>query len=158
DCEADSAAEAILKILTGGGIGALNGGAPGRRKREKKAKPSPPPDRRSSTTLGDKLGAMIAPQTATTATKAVQVRQAPPATLVIFGAGGDLTKRLVVPALYHLVQAGKLPDAFAMIGVDHSDLTTEQWRQSLTEMMQAFTQAAGIDTEAWSWLTHRMHY
>jgi len=25
-------------------------------------------------------------------------------TLVIFGAGGDLTKRLVVPALYHLVQ------------------------------------------------------
>src|SRR5215467_795080 len=98
--------------------------------------------------------------TATTnaSAKVLPGRQAPPATLVIFGAGGDLTKRLVVPALYHLVQAGKLADEFAVIGVDHNDQTTEQWRQSLTEMMLAFTQAAGIDTEAWSWLTHRMHY
>jgi glucose-6-phosphate 1-dehydrogenase len=100
----------------------------------------------------------IAPESATTAAKILPGRQASPATLIIFGAGGDLTKRLVVPALYHLVQAGKLADEFAVIGVDHNDRTTEQWRQSLTEMMQAFTPAAGIDTEAWSWLTHRMHY
>ncbi len=69
-----------------------------------------------------------------------------------------MTKRLVVPALYHLVQAGKLADEFAVIGVDHNDRTTEQWRQSLTTMMEAFTQAAGIDAQAWSWLTQRMHY
>ena len=41
--------------------------------------------------------------------------------MMIFGAGGDLTKRLVVPALYNLVRAGKLPDDFAIIGVDHND-------------------------------------
>src|SRR6266446_6371018 len=125
---------------------------------EQKAKTRPSPDRRSSPALGDKLGSMIAPKTAMTAAKVVQGRQAPPATLVIFGAGGDLTKRLVVPALYHLVQAGNLPDALAVIGVDHSDRTTEQWRQSLTKMMQAFTQAAGIDAQAWSWLTQRVRY
>ena len=100
----------------------------------------------------------IAPEAATTAAKVLLGRQAPPATLVIFGAGGDLTKRLVVPALYNLAQARKLPDEFAVIGVDHNDRTTEQWRQSLTEMMQAFTRAAGIDAQAWSWLTRRMHY
>ena len=100
----------------------------------------------------------IAPEAAKTAAKVLPGRQAPPATLVIFGAGGDLTKRLVVPALYNLVQARKLPDEFAIIGVDHNDRTTEQWRQSLTEMMQAFTRAAGIDAQAWSWLTRRMHY
>ena len=100
----------------------------------------------------------IAPEAATTAAKVLPGRQAPPATLVIFGAGGDLTKRLVVPALYNLVQARKLPDELAVIGVDHNDRTTEQWRQSLTEMMQAFTRAAGIDAQAWSWLTRRMHY
>ena len=90
---------------------------------------------------------------------------APPATLTIFGAGGDLTKRLIVPALYNLVRAGKLPDDFAIIGVDHNDQTTEEWRQSLTEMMQAFTRAGGreqqgeaIDEQAWSWLIRRMHY
>jgi glucose-6-phosphate 1-dehydrogenase len=100
----------------------------------------------------------IAPEAAKTAAKVLPGRQAPPATLVIFGAGGDLTKRLVVPALYNLVQARKLPDELAIIGIDHNDRTTEQWRQSLTEMMQGFTRAAGIDAQAWSWLTRRMHY
>jgi glucose-6-phosphate 1-dehydrogenase len=100
----------------------------------------------------------IAPEAATTAATSLPDRQAPPATLVIFGAGGDLTRRLVVPALYHLVQAGKLANEFAVIGVDHNDQTAGQWRQSLTGMMQASAQAAGLDTDAWSWLTHRMHY
>jgi glucose-6-phosphate 1-dehydrogenase len=35
-----------------------------------------------------------------------------------------LTKRLVVPALYHPVQAGKLADKFAVVGVDQDDRTT----------------------------------
>src|SRR5262245_15938927 len=88
-----------------------------------------------------------------------------PATLTIFGAGGDLTKRLIVPALYNLVRAGKLPDGFAIIGVDHNDETTEEWCRSLAEMMQAFTRAAGserqgkaLDEQAWSWLVRRMQY
>jgi glucose-6-phosphate 1-dehydrogenase len=90
---------------------------------------------------------------------------APPATLVIFGAAGDLTKRLVVPALYNLVRAGKLSDDFAIIGLDHGDQTTEGWSQSLTEMMQSLARSSGhegqleaIDEKAWAWLTRRMHY
>src|SRR6476620_8795690 len=98
----------------------------------------------------------IAPEGATAA-KVLPSGPAPPATLVIFGAGGDLTKRLVVPALIHLVQAGKLPDEFAVIGVDHNEQTSEQWRQNLTKITQAFTQA-GLDDRAWSWLTSRMRY
>src|SRR3954466_9780125 len=106
----------------------------------------------------------ITPEAAAAAATALPGHRAPPATLTIFGAGGDLTKRLVVPALYNLVRAGKLSDDFAIIGVDHNEQTTEQWRQSLTEMMRAFTlggheqQAASIDEKAWSWLTGRMHY
>ena len=99
----------------------------------------------------------IAPEAATTAAKVLPSGPAPPATLVIFGAGGDLTKRLVVPALVHLVQAGKLPDEFAVIGVDHNEQTSEHWRQNLTKITQAFTQA-GLDERAWSWLTSRMRY
>src|SRR5205807_7417486 len=100
----------------------------------------------------------IAP-TASAATVATTVsrRQAPPATMTIFGAAGDLTKRLVTPALYNLVRAGKLPDRFAIIGVDIADQTTDGWRQSLTEMMDAFVRAGAgdcqeaIDEQAWSW-------
>ena len=95
---------------------------------------------------------------AETAAKARGAGQPQSATLVIFGAGGDLTKRLVVPALYHLVQARKLPDRFAIIGVDRRDQTTEQWSQSLTKMIQTLTPAGRIDASAWSWLTDRMHY
>jgi len=57
--------------------------------------------------------------------------------MVIFGAAGDLTKRLVVPALYNLVRGGKLPEGFAMIGIDRNDETTEAWRGNLTNMIQA---------------------
>ena len=40
-----------------------------------------------------------------------------PCVVVIFGASGDLTKRKLLPALYHLQQAGNLPDNFAVVGV-----------------------------------------
>jgi glucose-6-phosphate 1-dehydrogenase len=88
-------------------------------------------------------------------------RRPSPATLVIFGAGGDLTKRLIVPALYNLVRAGTLPDGFAVIGVDHNDQNTKGWRQSLTETMQAFARERGgdgLDERAWSWLIGRLQY
>jgi glucose-6-phosphate 1-dehydrogenase len=40
-----------------------------------------------------------------------------PCTVVIFGASGDLTKRKLLPALYHLEQAGLLPKDIAVVGV-----------------------------------------
>ena len=40
-----------------------------------------------------------------------------PCVVVIFGASGDLTKRKLLPALYHLEQAGNLPENFAVVGV-----------------------------------------
>jgi glucose-6-phosphate 1-dehydrogenase len=78
--------------------------------------------------------------------------------MVIFGAGGDLTKRLIVPALCHLVRAEELPDEFAIIGVDHNDRTTEQWRQALTETTQAPGRDEALDEQVCAWLEQRMHY
>jgi len=102
----------------------------------------------------------IAPAASATAASTASGRQAPPATITIFGAGGDLTKRLVMPALYNLVRAGRLPDGFTVIGVDISDQTSESWCDSLTAMLHAFVRAGNgaIDEQAWSWLTRRMKY
>ena len=90
---------------------------------------------------------------------------APPCAMVIFGAAGDLTKRLVVPALYDLVDAKRLAEGFHLVGVDLADKSTEDWRQSLTDMMNEFVakgdgefQADHIDQTAWRWLTDRMSY
>ena len=59
----------------------------------------------------------------------------PPAAIVIFGANGDLTKRLVVPALYNLSRTGMLPSRLALIGVDHNDKTTDEWRDALKSFL-----------------------
>src|ERR1700692_3098291 len=40
-----------------------------------------------------------------------------PTIVVIFGASGDLTKRKLLPALFHLEQSGLLPADFAVVGV-----------------------------------------
>ena len=53
-------------------------------------------------------------------------RAAPPATIVIFGAAGDLTKRLLMPALYNLAKCKALSDELAFVGVDHNDRSTEE--------------------------------
>jgi glucose-6-phosphate 1-dehydrogenase len=90
---------------------------------------------------------------------------APPCAMVIFGAAGDLTKRLVVPALYNLVDAGRLPAQFQVVGVDLAAKSAEEWRKGLSDMMQEFVtkgggefQADHIDQDAWNWLTSRMSY
>src|ERR1700679_3600340 len=47
-----------------------------------------------------------------------------PCVVVIFGASGDLTKRKLLPALYHLEQSGLLPKDFAVVGVARRPLET----------------------------------
>src|SRR5689334_10667105 len=60
-----------------------------------------------------------------------KVKQPGPCVLVIFGASGDLTKRLLVPALYHLKRANLLPEDFAILGVSRGSETNEQFRERL---------------------------
>jgi glucose-6-phosphate 1-dehydrogenase len=80
---------------------------------------------------------------------------APPCTLVIFGAGGDLTKRLLAPTLYNLAGSGLLSEELTILGLDRLDHTDESWAATLTETMQSFTHdttaefhAAQIDPRA----------
>src|SRR5579863_2306519 len=93
------------------------------------------------------------------------VAVAPPCAMVIFGAAGDLTKRLVVPALYNLVSGKALPDTFRLVGVDLADKTTEAWRGGLAAMMNEFVTEGGaefeidhVDQKDWRWLAERMTY
>ncbi len=44
-------------------------------------------------------------------------RKPDPCIVVIFGASGDLTKRKLLPALYHLEQSGLLPKDISVVGV-----------------------------------------
>ena len=48
-----------------------------------------------------------------------------PTVVVIFGASGDLTKRKLLPALFHLEQSNLLPEEFSVVGVARRPLQGE---------------------------------
>ena len=62
----------------------------------------------------------------------------PSCVIVIFGAAGDLTKRLLIPALYNLSSTGLMPESYAIIGVDIANKDTEVWRAELRSMLNEF--------------------
>jgi glucose-6-phosphate 1-dehydrogenase len=92
-------------------------------------------------------------------------RPADPCAMVIFGATGDLARRLVVPALYNLARTGLLPAQFALIGVARAPGTPASWRRELHDALKSFVGDAaatfhpdGIDEGAWRRLASRMSY
>jgi glucose-6-phosphate 1-dehydrogenase len=64
---------------------------------------------------------------------------APPTTLFLFGAHGDLVKRLLMPALYNL-SATACWDGLRIVGVDHNAISDEGFAQKLEDFIR--TEAA----------------
>src|SRR4051794_8398245 len=69
-------------------------------------------------------------QTMDNAPQLIQERSAPPATLVIFGASGDLTRRKLLPAVESLARHNRLPKEFALVGVARTPISDEQFADS----------------------------
>ena len=64
-----------------------------------------------------------------------------PCIVVIFGASGDLTKRKLLPALFHLEQQGLLPKEFAVVGVARRDLSPT----FASDMQDGILKGGGVD-------------
>ena len=58
-----------------------------------------------------------------------------PCAIVLFGATGDLTHRKLVPALYHLDQAGHFPGECAIVGFARRDWSDQQFRDELKKSL-----------------------
>jgi glucose-6-phosphate 1-dehydrogenase len=65
--------------------------------------------------------------------------------MVLFGATGDLAKRLVMPALYNLSRTKVLPEKFALIGVGRTKETAASWGGHLYDMLKSFVGAAAAE-------------
>ena len=63
----------------------------------------------------------------------------PPATIVIFGASGDLTRRLLAPAIAHLNRDGALSPDFAIIGIGRTAYSDADFRAHLESGAREFT-------------------
>ena len=74
----------------------------------------------------------------------VQPERTPdPCIVVIFGASGDLTKRKLLPALYHLEQSGLLPKDFAVVGVARRPLE----QTFAADMKDGIVSGGGVDKD-----------
>jgi glucose-6-phosphate 1-dehydrogenase len=76
----------------------------------------------------------------------LRIEPAPaPSVFVIFGASGDLTRRKLLPAVYHLSRGQRLPAQFSVIGVARTPQTDDDFRGQFRESLREF---AGVDASA----------
>src|SRR3984957_8177887 len=81
-----------------------------------------------------------------------------PCIMLIFGASGDLTKRLLVPALYNLACDGLLSDNFALLGTAIDAPPTDQFRQRMSDDIKKFHTRKEFDPAVWEKLVSRFSY
>ncbi len=79
-----------------------------------------------------------------------------PATIVIFGASGDLTQRKLIPALYSALAERNLSRC-AIVGTARSPLSDDAFRASAREGIQKHARAP-FDEAVWEPLSRAIHY
>ncbi len=72
-----------------------------------------------------------------------------PTAFVIFGGGGDLAWRKLIPALYNLFLEKKLPDLFVIIGLDRKNIDNEAYRNKLRSGVDRFSRTGKTEDGPW---------
>jgi glucose-6-phosphate 1-dehydrogenase len=85
-------------------------------------------------------------------------RTAPPNTMVIFGASGDLTRRKLVPALYNLALERLLPPEFTVIGVSRTQETDDEFRTRMRESVDEFSRSGKTRPANWDSFAEGLYY
>jgi glucose-6-phosphate 1-dehydrogenase len=81
-----------------------------------------------------------------------------PCTMVIFGASGDLTRRKLMPALYHLVQERLLPPGFSVVGFSRTDMSDDQFREQMRKAVEEFGDEKRVQGDAWAQFAAGLFY
>ncbi len=84
-------------------------------------------------------------------------RPSDPCVMVIFGAAGDLTRRKLIPALYNLAKAHLLSQNFAIVGIAHTQMSTDDFRKRLADGVKEYADG-DLDPKLWQWFEERIYY
>jgi glucose-6-phosphate 1-dehydrogenase len=85
------------------------------------------------------------------------IKPAEPQAVVIFGASGDLTKRMLLPAFYHLFMERLLPEGFAIVGYSRSEMTDEEFQEHARRSIKEFGRC-DPGGEEWEDFRRRLSY
>jgi glucose-6-phosphate 1-dehydrogenase len=80
-----------------------------------------------------------------------------PCTLVIYGAAGNLSRLKLLPALYRLEAAGRLPAHMALVSVDLDERTRSAWQEEVSTTLRERC-AGGTDPATLQRFLARIHY
>src|SRR5450432_2109508 len=81
-----------------------------------------------------------------------------PASIVIFGAKGDLTRRKLIPALYNLFITGHLPEVFTILCVDYLPVKPDVFKNDLLAGINLFSRTGKADEAIWAKFAGRLQY
>jgi glucose-6-phosphate 1-dehydrogenase len=79
------------------------------------------------------------------------------ATMIIFGASGDLTRRKLLPALYSLYCKGRLPKNFSVIGQARSEWNHDTFREEMRQGVEAHGDDP-LDKAKWAAFAKQLFY
>ena len=80
-----------------------------------------------------------------------------PFTLVIFGGTGDLSRKKLLPAVYHLLLGNELPEQFSILGVGGSQLGEEQYRALIERALRSSDEVC-FSGEKWAQFARHLFY
>ncbi|HAF40551.1 MAG TPA: glucose-6-phosphate dehydrogenase [Sphingobium sp.] len=69
----------------------------------------------------------------------------PSATFLLFGATGDLARRMIFPSLYNLLSDGLLPEDFLIVASGRSEMEDEDFRNEVCAALEQFLPADRYD-------------
>jgi glucose-6-phosphate 1-dehydrogenase len=81
-----------------------------------------------------------------------------PCVMVVLGASGDLTRRKLMPALYHLDRQGFLGEGFSLVGFARTPKNDDQFRGEMAEAVQKHVPGQAFSKEEWQRFSARLHY
>ncbi|MBD3673407.1 MAG: glucose-6-phosphate dehydrogenase [Planctomycetaceae bacterium] len=81
-----------------------------------------------------------------------------PASVLIFGASGDLTARKLMPALFQLSRDDFLPPKCPIIGVARRTKSDQQFRDEMREAVDEFSRTDHITDDEWKAFASRLYY
>jgi len=80
-----------------------------------------------------------------------------PCTYVIFGATGNLSRLKLMPALYHLEVAGRLPEGTMILATGRRPWDRDKWISEVKDMLIAKARN-GLDEKVFEHFKQRLHY
>ena len=85
-------------------------------------------------------------------------RQPEAAVFVIFGAGGDLAWRKLIPGLYQLFLDQRLPERVAVIGLGHAEVGEAELRRRFRQGVDQFSRQGPAPEATWELFASRLSF